>query len=64
MTGHDARVRTSVAIPIRDGRARFVTFDGLANQDEHFALCFGDLADLGLNRVDFRRRRFDRPQER
>jgi GTP cyclohydrolase II len=48
MTGHDARVRTSVAIPIRDGiRVRFVTFDGLANQGEHFALCFGDLADLG-----------------
>ena len=48
MTGHNARVRTSVAIPIRDGiRVRFVTFDGLANQGEHFALCFGDLADLG-----------------
>jgi len=42
------RVRTTVAIPIRDGiRARFVTFDGLANQGEHFALCFGETADLG-----------------
>jgi hypothetical protein len=31
------RVRTTVAIPIRHGiRARFVSFDGLADQREHF----------------------------
>jgi GTP cyclohydrolase II len=42
------RVRTTVAIPIRHGiRARFVSFDGLADQREHFALCFGEGESLG-----------------
>src|SRR5882757_9199382 len=42
------RVRTTVTIPTRDGiLARFVTFDGLADRGEHFALCFGDAATHG-----------------
>jgi GTP cyclohydrolase II len=42
------RVRANVLIPIRDSMlARFVTFDGLVNQGEHFALCFGEPVDLG-----------------
>jgi len=37
-----------VTIPTRDGiLARFVTFDGLADRGEHFALCFGDAATHG-----------------
>ena len=44
----DPRVRTTVVIPIRHGiRARFVTFDGLADQGEHFALCFGESESVG-----------------
>lgn len=42
-----ARIRTQVPLPVRraaDVVAQLVTFDGLADDREHFALVFGDLA--------------------
>lgn len=42
-----ARIRTQVPLPVRraaDAVAQLVTFDGLADDREHFALVFGDLA--------------------
>jgi GTP cyclohydrolase II len=43
------RIRTQVPLPVRraaDAVAQLVTFDGLADGREHFALVFGDLTAL------------------
>jgi GTP cyclohydrolase II len=48
------RIRTQVPLPVRraaDAVAQLVTFDGLADDREHFALVFGDLTALAEPRV-------------